>query len=79
MSDQAQQPDGPKTPFQQRVAEAMTAQVRVRIPDTNTTGGYREEWWSMERIYDVAWAAASDFMIHTAEEAQNIIDEQAGQ
>ncbi len=76
MSEQSQHQHESDTSFRQRLDEAMMAEVRVRIPDADAPGGYREEWWSMQRVYDVAWAAASDFMITAADEAQNIIDDQ---
>ncbi len=75
MSDQPQQEDGTETSFQRRLAEAMTAEVRVRIPDINAAGGYREEWWSMERVYDVAWAAAADLSRATSDHLHNSTDE----
>ncbi len=75
MSDQPQHDHGSNTPFPQRVTEAMTAEIRVRIPDINAAGGYREEWWSMERVYDVAWAAAADLSRATGDHLHDSTDE----
>ncbi len=75
MSDQPQQEDGTETSLQRRLAEAMTAEVLVRIPDTDAPDGYREEWWPMERVYDVAWAAAADLSRATSDHLHNSTEE----
>lgn len=43
----------------QQVETAMVAEVLVRIPDPDAVGGYRHEWWSMERVYELAWQAGA--------------------
>ncbi len=76
MSEHADHEDGPNTPFRERIAEAMLAEVFVRVPDASRAEGYREEWWSMQRIYDVAWAAAHDAMLSRSDHSQHRTDEE---
>ncbi len=64
-------------PFRQRLEAAMAAEIRVRIPDTSAPEGYREEWWPMDRVYDVAWAAAADLSTAAGGESHHSNDEQS--
>ncbi|MDP9313081.1 MAG: hypothetical protein M3R24_19725 [Chloroflexota bacterium] len=60
MSVQPQKQIKLDSPDRQQVEAAMAAEVLVRIPDPDADGGYRQEWWTMQRVYEVAWRAGAD-------------------
>ena len=67
MNSQPQKQIRPDSSDRQQVEAAMAAEVLVRIPDPDADGGYRQEWWTMQRVYELAWRAGADVLAEMME------------